>query len=55
VSELWRAVDLFCGCGGLTQGLRRAGFHIVSAVELDSLAAETYRMNHPDVKLLQQR
>ena len=45
------AVDLFCGGGGLTVGLKKAGFQVVSAVELDHAAASTYQANHPDVKL----
>jgi DNA (cytosine-5)-methyltransferase 1 len=47
-----RAIDLFAGCGGLTAGLRRAGFNVVCAVEMDELAAETYESNHPEVHLL---
>lgn len=42
-----KAIDLFSGCGGLSLGLRRAGFSVVGAVDADSLAASTYRMNHP--------
>lgn len=48
-----KAIDLFSGCGGLTLGLRRAGFCVVGAVECEELAAETYRANHPDVHLWQ--
>jgi DNA (cytosine-5)-methyltransferase 1 len=49
---MWRASDLFAGCGGLSAGLMRAGFQIVSAVEIDELAASTYRANHPNVNLI---
>jgi DNA (cytosine-5)-methyltransferase 1 len=48
-----RAIDLFAGCGGLTLGLKRAGFRVLGAVEIDEVAAETYRLNHPDVVLLE--
>ena len=45
------AVDLFSGAGGLTLGLRWARFKVLGAVELNSLAAETYRSNFPRVRL----
>ncbi|WP_081625885.1 DNA cytosine methyltransferase [Yoonia vestfoldensis] len=43
------AVDLFSGAGGLTLGLRQAGFKVLAGVELEKTPAATYRMNHPDV------
>lgn len=47
------AVDLFSGCGGLSLGLKRAGFVVAAAVEIDSLAAQTYRSNHRETVLIQ--
>lgn len=46
------AIDLFSGCGGLSLGLKQAGFQVVSAVEINPKAQETYQLNHPDVRLI---
>lgn len=45
------AIDLFCGAGGLSEGLRQAGFKIVGAVDLDTAACHAYRLNHESVKI----
>lgn len=45
------AVDLFSGAGGLTEGLRLAGYRVLGAVENDRLACSAYRANHPSVDL----
>jgi len=46
-------VDLFSGAGGLGPGFRNAGFDIAVAVDSDRNAAQTYRLNHPGVPVLE--
>lgn len=39
------AVDLFCGAGGLSLGLRNAGFTVLLGADSDESSAETHRAN----------
>ena len=39
------AIDVFCGLGGLSLGLRRARFRVAAAIDVLPLAVESYRMN----------
>ncbi len=43
------ALDLFSGCGGMTVGLKRAGFRVLGAVDIDPLSTKTYKANHKEV------
>lgn len=42
-------IDIFSGCGGVTQGFKNTGFQVLSAVEHDPIIATTYSVNHPNV------
>jgi DNA (cytosine-5)-methyltransferase 1 len=44
-SESLKVIDLFCGCGGLSLGFRRAGFEIVAGIDNDDSALQTFRAN----------
>jgi DNA (cytosine-5)-methyltransferase 1 len=41
------AVDLFCGAGGLSLGLERAGYTVVLSVDHDPAAVQTHLSNFP--------
>jgi DNA (cytosine-5)-methyltransferase 1 len=45
-------VDLFCGAGGLSEGLRMAGFNPVYALDFDKNATATYALNHPETHVV---
>ncbi|WP_229927992.1 DNA cytosine methyltransferase [Kitasatospora indigofera] len=45
------AVDLFSGAGGLSLGLKRAGWTVAAAVDNNDRALETHRHNFPGMSL----
>ena len=46
-------ISLFSGCGGLDLGFERAGFDITVANEFDKNIWETFKVNHPNTKLIE--
>ena len=41
-------LDLFCGCGGFTLGMQRAGFDVLAAVDFNAAAVVTLNANLSD-------
>lgn len=48
-------IDLFCGCGGLSLGMERAGFHTLATIDADPKAVAVYRHNFSHVPLVLER
>ena len=42
----YRAIDFFCGGGGMTCGLRQAGIEVIAGVDIDKEAKDTYEYNN---------
>lgn len=45
LEEPLRVVDLFSGCGGMSLGLKRAGYSILGGIEINQQAITTYARN----------
>lgn len=48
----FKAIDLFCGAGGLSSGLKKSGFQICLGVDIDKAALNTYKLNLKGAKIL---
>lgn len=45
-------VDLFCGVGGLTYGLRKAGLEVVAGFDIDTTCSFAYETNNPGSRFI---
>jgi DNA (cytosine-5)-methyltransferase 1 len=48
-----KIISLFSGAGGLDLGFKKAGFKIPIANEFDKTIWETFKLNHPETKLIE--
>jgi DNA (cytosine-5)-methyltransferase 1 len=49
----YKVVDLFCGCGGFSEGFRNAGYEILCGIDIDRQALNTYKNNFKKTKVIE--
>lgn len=49
--SILNSIDLFSGIGGLSTGLKKAGFSVKASVEIDKMAVEGYKLNHKNTEV----
>lgn len=47
-----KAIDFFCGGGGMTCGLRQAGISVIAGIDIDAEAKSTYEFNNEGSKFV---
>lgn len=51
-NKKYKAIDFFCGGGGMTCGLRQAGIDVIAGVDFDKDAKKTYEYNNEGSKFV---
>lgn len=47
-----KAVDFFCGAGGMTYGFTKANINVLAGIDIDISCKETYEINNPGSKFI---
>ena len=47
-----KAIDFFCGAGGMTYGLKLAGIKVLAGIDVDEECKETYELNNPNSEFI---
>ena len=50
----YTSINLFSGCGGMTQGLKQAKFKVIAALESNEYAVLCYKLNHSKTKVIKE-
>lgn len=48
-----KAVDFFCGAGGVTCGFRQAGIEVIAGIDIDKTCRDTYEKNNKGAKFIE--
>lgn len=47
-----KAIDLFCGCGGMSVGIKNAGVEVIAGVDIEKSYISSFEKNFPNSKAL---
>lgn len=50
-TKKYKVLDLFCGCGGISEGYALAGFEIIGGIDFNKYAAITFKHNFKNAKV----
>jgi DNA (cytosine-5)-methyltransferase 1 len=48
-----KAIDFFCGGGGMTRGLKDAGIEVLAGIDIDGKCKDTYEYNNTPAKFIE--
>lgn len=52
IADKPKAIDLFCGCGGISVGLQKAGFQVIAGIDIEKKYLASFKHNFPNALAL---